>query len=70
MFRITQDEVIEIVIKIIEKNPNNKHHHSTWQIIDYINGLGQVTVAKAVEILESLDQEDEDVKELRRDLKL
>ena len=70
MPEITQDEAIKIIHKINEKSLNDDRCHDMWQIIDYINGLGFTTVTGIVEILESLDQKDEDVKELRKYLKL
>lgn len=70
MSKITQDEAIEIVLKIAEINTDYNYFHAMLQIMDYINGLGYMTVTKTVEILESLNQADEDVKELRKYLKL
>ncbi len=70
MPKITQDQAIEIVLKLIEKGSDDNQFHTLWTIIDYIGGLGYTTVTETVEILESLNQEDEDVKELRRYLKL
>lgn len=63
-------EAIELVEKLIEKDATDPRFFSLWKIMDYINGLGYTTVTETVEILESLKQEDEDVKELRRYLKL
>lgn len=63
-------EAIELVEKLIGEGDIDTKFFSLWRIIDYINGLGYTTVTETVEILESLDQEDEDVKSLRRYLKL
>ena len=63
-------EATDLVMKLIEKGDIDTKFFSLWKIIDYINGLGYTTVTDTVEILESLDQEDEDVKSLRRYLKL
>ena len=63
-------EAIELVMKLVEKGDIDTKFFSLWKIIDYINGLGYTTVTETVRILESLDQEDEDVKILRRYLKL
>ena len=63
-------EAIDLVIKLIGEGDIDTKFFSLWKIIDYINGLGYTTVTETVEILESLDQEDEDVKSLRRYLKL
>ena len=63
-------EAIELVEKLIGEGDIDTKFFSLWKIIDYINGLGYTTVTETVEILESLDQEDEDVKKLRGYLKL
>ena len=63
-------EAIELIEKLIEKDAADPRFFSLWRIIDYINGLGYMTVTETVKILESLNQEDEDVKNLRRYLKL
>ena len=67
---MNDSEAIELIEKLIEKDATDPRFFSLWKIIDYINGLGYTTVTETVEILESLDQEDEDVKELRGYLKL
>ena len=63
-------EATDLIMKLIEKGDIDTKFFSLWKIIDYINGLGYTTVTETVRILESLDQEDEDVKILRRYLKL
>ena len=63
-------EAIDLVMKLVEKGDIDTKFFSLWKIIDYINGLGYTTVTETVRILESLDQEDEDVKKLRGYLKL
>ena len=63
-------EAIDMVMKLIEEGDIDTKFFSLWKIIDYINGLGYTTVTETVGILESLDQEDEDVKKLRGYLKL
>lgn len=63
-------EAIDLVMKLVEKGDIDTEFFSLWRIIDYINGLGYTSVTETVEILESLNQEDEDVKDLRRYLKL
>ena len=63
-------EAIELVEKLIGEGDIDTKFFSLWKIIDYINGLGYTTVTETVEILESLDQDDEDVKKLRGYLKL
>ena len=63
-------EAIDLVIKLIGEGDIDTKFFSLWKIIDYINGLGYMTVTETVKILESLDQEDEDVKKLRGYLKL
>ncbi len=65
---MTDNEAIELVEKVTEDYPG--HFHDLCYIGDYIQGLGYTTITKTVEILESLDQEDEDVKKLREYLKL
>ena len=63
-------EATDLIMKLIEQDATDARVFSLWKIIDYINGLSYSTVTETVEILESLNQEDEDVKKLRGYLKL
>ena len=74
MSKITQDQANEIINEMFENEMNEKIAHDLWFLGDMIDEMPYAKTnhanIRAIKILENMDQDNEDVKNLRRYLKL
>ena len=74
MSKITQDEANDIVNRMLDTEHGNNKCDGLWLLGDMIEGIPYAKCnhanIRAIKILESMDQDNEDVKNLREYLEL